>query len=264
MQEIVDRLQRIEDGLHVLGARMQRIETTLDGWRSTLQTATKKEQNALRRKQYKDAKTREEEGRLPLPPRDVLKFRDKRIQPRVLGWASVGMRFGRADQPEKFYAWLIHQWNNCTYLKKPITFSGSAFRIWKVNYRYASGPRDLMHLVERKHVLQKLQNDGEYDDFTKRPWWNWSHAVFSPVFAQMQEMGFDSLPERFRRLCSLMMGGPGCWEVYTDMNWDFRESRANINKMLTRVGIDLQLMLKSCYKGLRVRGSSSPVQLPSS
>ena len=265
MQEIIDRLkslntrvQRIEESLNT---RVQRIEDILAGWEKTLSTASKKESNALRRKQYHKAKKRREEGLLALPVRDILEFRDMRIDPLMQGWASMGMRFGRADQPEQFYTWLIFTWNNCTYLKKPITFSGSSFRIWKENYRYASGSSDLMGFVERKSAVTGM-NKEQHDDFTKRPWWGWSSSVFSRVISRMEGMGFDTLPERFRRCCSLMLGGTGCWEVYTDLHWDFEESQENINKMLRRVGVDLQLMLRAAFTGLRVRGTSSPITLP--
>jgi len=260
MQEIAERLQRIEE---TLNTRMQRIEETLDGWAKTLSAASKKEKNALRRKQYRQAKKREEEGLLPLPKRHILRFRDKRLQPKMHGWAEVGMRFGALDKPEQFFTWLVHQWNNCTYLKKPITFSGSSFRIWNTNHRFAYGPRDLMGYVERKTALQILRDDKEWDDFTKRPWWDWTtHAVFKPVFNEMEELGFDSLPERFRRCCKIMVGGFACLEVYTELHWDFNESRANINRMLTRMGADFQLMLKACFVGLRVKGLTSPVPIP--
>jgi hypothetical protein len=260
MQEIGERLQRIEE---TLNTRMKKIEDTLEGWANTLNAASKKDQNALRRKQYGDAKRREQEGRHSLPERNVLSYRDNRLKPKIHEWAQTGMRFGRADQPEQFFVWLVHQWNNCTYLKKPITFSGSSFRIWGGHHRYAHGPRDLMGYAERRNALQLLRNDAEYDDFKNRPWWDWiTHAVFPPVFNSMLKMGFDELPERFCRCCKIMVGGTGCYEVYTDLNWDFHETKEGINRMLKRIGGDLQLMLKSCYKGLRVKGTESPVTVP--
>jgi hypothetical protein len=79
----------------------------------------------------------------------------------------------------------------------------------------------------------------------------------------MQVLGFASLPERFRTCCKLMMSGFGGHEVYTELYWDLFESRENINRMLQRVGLDLQLMLRACFKGLRVKGIESPVPVPS-
>ena len=242
--------------------QLDRIEGSLKRIEENLVSASKKESNALRRKQYHAAKARKEEGLLALPNCDVLEFRDMRIEPLMQSWASMGMRFGRADQPEWFYTWLVYTWNNKTYLKKPITFSGSSFRIWKVNYRYACGPKDLMGFVERRFAVKPLDNDAEHDDFTKRMWWSWASSVFSRVISRMKEMGFDALPERFRRCCLLMLGGTGDYEVYTDQNWDFEESQKNINQMLKRVGVDLQLMLRAAFTGLRVRHTSSPVHSP--
>ena len=250
-------MQKIAEQLQEMQASLERIEIAVGALQD------KQRKNALRRKQFREAKKLREEGLLPLPPKHMIRFRDRRLAPLVPGWAAQGMRFGRADQPEQFYTWLVHQWNNCTYLKKPITFSGSTFRIWDSTHRFSNGARDLMGYVERKNAVQVLRNDGEHDDFTKRPWWDWSYSVFKPVFAEMEALGFDELPCRFRRCCRLMMGGFGAHEVYTDLFWDFQETRVNINKMLQRVGTDLQLMLRACYIGLRVRGRESPVSLPS-
>ena len=264
MQEIAEQLHRIEEALSDQSSRLQKMEETLESWAQTLSAASKKDQNTLRRKQYHEAQRRAQEGLVQLPERNVLSFRDKRLKPKIHGWAQTGMRFGTADQPEQFFTWLVHQWNNCSYLKKPITFSGSSFRIWDGHHRFSYGSRDLMGYVERKAALQLLRNSAEHDDFSKRPWWDWTtHAVFNPVFIEMsRQEGFDSLPERFLRCCKIMRGGFGGLEVYTDLHWDFHESRENINKMLKKMGTDMQLMLKACYKGLRVRGPTSPVTLP--
>ena len=259
MQEIAERLDRMEAALL---ARMQRIEGKLDAWAKTLSGLSKKEKNALRRRQYREEKRRREEGLLPLPEQHVLKFRDIRLKPKVQGWAEAGMRFGRRDQPEQFLTWFVHQWNNCSYLKKPITFSGSSFRVWGSHIRFSYGPRDLMGYAERRGALQLLRTSAEYDDFQKRPWWDWSYAALMPVFQKMQHMGFAGLPERFRRCIMLMLGGYAECEVYTDLYWDINESRENINRMIKRVGSDLQLMLKACYTGLRVKGPASPSQPP--
>ena len=256
MQEIAERLQRLEGTVTGLIA-------TLASLRDALKIATRKEKNALRRENYREAKKRREEGRVSLPERSVLKFRDARLRPRVRGWAEVGMRFGRADKPEGFYTWLVHAWNNCCYIKKPITFSGSSFRVWSdPGLRYSWGASDLMGYVKRKGTMQLLQNPAQHDDFTKRPWWDWSYAVLMPVFQEMIELGFAELPERFRRCMRIMVGGFGRCEVYTGLYWDTNESRDNINKMLKRVGTDLQLMLRAAWVGLRVKGDTSPVQPP--
>ena len=251
MQEIVERLERMEARLL---ARMDRVEETLRGWAETLSGASKKEKNALRRQQYRQAKRRREQGLVSLPEQHALKFRDPRLKPKVHAWAEAGMRFGRQDKPEQFFTWFVHQWNNCSYLKKPITFSGSSFRVWGSHVRFSYGPRDLMGFAERRGTLQVLRTSAEHDDFQKRPWWDWSYAVLMPVYQEMERMGFAELPERFRRCTKLMLGGFA--------GWDVNESRENINRMLKRVDSDLQLMLRACYVGLRIKGPVSPQQPP--
>ena len=106
MQEIGQRLEQMEKRLL---ARMDRVEKVLRGWAETLSGASKKEKNALRRQQYREAKRRREKGLVSLPEEHVLKFRDVRLKPKVHAWAEAGMRFGRKDQPEQFFTWFVHQ-----------------------------------------------------------------------------------------------------------------------------------------------------------
>ena len=44
--------------------------------------------------------------------------------------------------------------------------------------------------------MQLLRSPAEQDDFSKRPWWDWSYSVFKPVFAEMQALGFDERAAR--------------------------------------------------------------------
>ena len=210
--------------VRLMRSELQNLAGRLDAWENVVRTLDKKKKNHVRREQYELAKKRREEGLLPLPEKSILGYRDPRLLPRTKQWADTGMRFAAADQPENFLVWLVHQWNCCTYLRKPVTFSGSSFRIWNGHTRYAYGSRDLMHYTERKNVIQLFRNPGEHDDFSKRPWWDWVHGVFYKVFAAMVDLGLDKAPERFLRYMKLTCGGFGGFEVYTDMCWDFNES----------------------------------------
>ena len=259
MQEIGTEVLR---EVRLMRSELQTLAGRLDAWENVVRTLDKKKKNHVRREQYELAKKRREEGLLPLPEKCILGYRDKRLLPRTKQWADAGMRFAAADQPENFLVWLVHQWNCCTYLKKPVTFSGSSFRIWNGHTRYAYGSRDLMHYTERKNMIQLFRNPGEHDDFMKRPWWDWVHAVFYKVYSAMEDLGLDKAPERFVRYMKLTCGGFSGYEVYTDMYWDFNESLENMNKMFKRVGTDFQIILRSMHKGLRVRGRESPVMVP--
>ena len=167
-----------------------------------------------------------------------------------------------ADQPAAFCTWLVHQWNNCTYIKKPVTFSGSSFRIWNGCTRYAYGSRDLLNFSERKPSIGVLRNLAEHQDFCARPWWDWNWAVYRQVFNEMDSIGLSETPERFQRLVRIMAGGFGSYEVYSDLFWDFNESFENINKMFRRIGTDLQIMLRAVHTGLRIKGLQSPIPIP--
>ena len=255
VNEVVQQVKHMRRELGELGQR-------LDQWQEVADAVQKRKKNCTRRKQYAAQKSRMQEGLLPLVDKPVLTFRDKRLAPKFVQWAQVGMKFAAADQPTQFCTWLVHQWNNCTFLKKPITFSGSSFRIWNGHTRYAYGPRDLMNFSERKSGFPLFRNPAEHSDFVGRPWWDWSWSVFRQVFNEMVERGFDEAPERFQRLCRLMAGGFGFLEVYSDLFWDFNESQENLNKMIKRIGIDFQLMLRAVHTGLRVKGTESPIPIP--
>ena len=254
MQEIVAKLGDLCDRMSSLEAVVQKLVS---------QTMTKEERNALRRQYYRQAREAELKDRLILPNRHVLTDGDDRLEKFHGAWAEVGMRFGKLDQPEHFLTWFVHEWNCCTYTKKPITFSGSSFRVWLGHLRHPFGAGDLMHYYQspkRQNCLQ-LRSEAEYQDFQGRPWWDWGYRVLFPVFCKMAPLGFDTLPARFQRCVRILLGGFGGLEVLSGMEpWDPNAGRHNINKMLCRIGADYVSMLRACFIGLKV--SPCPVQAP--
>ena len=259
-------LHEIRSDVRQLRDEVRGLQSRLDKWETTWRHLDKKKQNEVRRKQYLDQRRRREEGLLPLPDKHVLSCRNRLLVPKFAEWAQVGMRFAACDKPGPFVTWVVHQWNNCTYLKKPITFSGSSFRVWNGHCRTAVGPRDLMHFSERKLSMPPLRNLNEHDDFTKRPWWDWGRAVMYPVYDEMRELGLEESKydgcTRFRQCVQLIIGCFNLFEVMPGVYWDFNESLKNLNLMLRKVGTDFQCMLRAVHTGLRVKGSESPVKIP--
>ena len=219
--------------------------------------------NALRRQCYRQQKQARQEGRLALPEAHILNKRDDRLSKFVPQWAEAGKKFAAAGStPEKFLAWLVYQWNSCTYLKKPITFSGSSFRVWVGHLRHPYGAGDLMHLY-KKRTCVLLRSEAEYQDWQGRPWWRWGQVVLHPVYEAMNLPGpgtFNTFPERFQRGVRLLLSGFGMLEVYTDLYWDNYETRANVNKMLKRVGPEYMSMLTACFNGLKA--AACPAEIP--
>jgi hypothetical protein len=259
-------LREIRSDVRQLRGEVRGLVSRLDEWETAYRALDKKKQNAVRRKQYAEQKRRREEGLLPLPERHVLSFKDPRLDPKIAEWAQVGMRFASRNSPGLFVTWVVHQWNNRTYLKKPITFSSTSFRVWNGQCRSAVGTRDLMNFSERKLSMPPLRGPDEHDDFTKRPWWDWGRAVMFPLYQEMQELGLDD-PKydgsvRFRQCLQLLIGCFNMYEVVPGVYWDFSESLKNMNLMLRKVGTDFQIMLRAVHKGLRVTGSESPVNIP--
>jgi len=277
LREIRSDLKHLRDEVRGLVSRVNTWDTIyrvevrelvsrLDTWETTYRALDKKTQNDVRRKQYADKRRHREEGLMSLPTRHVLSFRNRLLVPKIAEWAKVGMGFARRDQPGLFVTWVVHQWNNRTYLKKPVTFSSSSFRVWNGQCRSAIGTRDLMHFSERKMSMPPLRGPDEHDDFSKRPWWEWGRSVMYPLYEEMQRIGLDE-PRyrdsvRFRRCLQLLIGCFNMFEVIPGVYWDFQESLININLMLRKVGTDFQYMLRAVHKGLRVTGSDSPVNIP--
>ena len=240
----------MQDQMHRMEASLTRVESMLH----TLMNASSEKQRAAeqRRLQYVAAKEMRERGKVSLPTFHVIDVRDQRIQCKVQEWALAGMRFGRADKPELFLEWICYQWNSCCYLKKPLTYSGGYFRVHTGSARHNYGPFDLMGLNNKNKDL--MQNDGHLTDFRNRPWWNWAYNVLFPVYTAMEDLpGFGDLPERFLKGVRLVLGGYGGHEVYTEIYWDPNETRANLNRMLKRVGLDVRLMWRACGSGLRMK-----------
>ena len=209
-----------------LRRELQVLSGRLDTWEACVKTVDEKRKNALRREQYREERRRRKERLLALPDRPVLQFKNGLLAPRFAQWAQAGMRFAAAGKgPGPFVTWLVHQWNCCTYLKKPVTFSGSSFRVWNGTIRCA-------YLI----------------------WWDLGLLRLVPGVRR------DARPGP--RQLALLIGGFASYEVLPGICWDFNESRENLNKMLRRVGTDLQCMLRAVHKGLRVKGSESPVPVP--
>jgi hypothetical protein len=228
---------------------LRRLEEKVDRLLSV--DSERRDAKARRRQHYQEAKAMREKGRIRLPEFHVLCKRDGRLESKRPAWVSEGMRFGAANDPAGFVAWLVYQWNSCTYLKKPVTFSGGYYRVHTGQIRYSYGASDLMGLNEKQAI--RLRTDADHVDFQERPWWKWSLNVLYPVWSGMEgQPGFDALPVFFCRGVRLLLGGFGEYEVYTGLCWDPAETLPDVNRMLKRVAADLRLMWKGCRRGLRV------------
>ncbi len=250
-------MQEIAANLKELCERIKKLEEVVE--KLITQTMTKEERNSLRRQYYRQQKEAELKDRLILPEAHILTCRDDRLQRFVKRWAAIGMEFGARDDPAGFVTWFVHQWNCCTYLKKPITFSGSSFRVWLGHLRHPYGAGDLMHYYRKRTGPVCLRSEAEHQDFQHRPWWGWGLKVLMPVVQEMEEMGFDELPARFQRCVRILLGG--YTELHVgDLLWDPNEDRHNVNKMLKTLGPDYKGMLRACFIGLKV--DPCPVTAP--
>ena len=236
IQETLDKMASHFDSLEkrfdAFDKRFDSIEDRLD--KMTVGELTAKQKNALRRQHYREAKAQKMKGRIPLPNTHCFGDRcDRRLREKFPEWAKEGLKYGVTNRPEAFISWLVHQWNSKTYLKKPVTFSGSAFRVWTGHARHALGPGDLMHLYRKRRIHYPfLRTPEEWDDFSKRPMWNWTTIVVKGVVQEMRESPqWNGFHERFKRMLCLLAGGMVEMEV-RGIQWDFYETQENINEMM--------------------------------
>ena len=260
LESIVSRLAAIEEKVANLASLWEAssLEAKVD--RLLHDVDERKRSAAQRKRQYKEARERREHGKIALPAHNhVLKRRDPRIEAKLPEFVDAGYRFAAADDPEGFAAWLVYQWNSCTYLKKPITFSGGYYRVYAGGVRCPYGAFDLMGYNKKQKQL--LRHQADYDDFGSRPWWDWCYIVLFPVWERMVGEGRQRFPKRFERCVRVLLGDYGECKVSDGLYWGQSESMQNINRMLRTVGTDLWLMWKGCLRGLR---SQSEIPLPKS
>ena len=236
-------------------AQLDRIEAKLDA--ILARDKGRKQAATERKKQYRQKKLIRERGRFPLPENGVLKTRDVRLRAKQPEWARRMLEFGKQGKLEEFLRWFVWDYNCCTYLKKPITFSGGYFRVDIGGVRSPYSEFELMGLT--KHRL-KMRHAADADDFSKRPWWSWSYLVLQPVYQLMREMpGFDEVHERFDEGLLLLQGSYSVTpvEVYTELYWDQNESLKTLNKMLKKTGPLLHECWRACAHGLRTKTDPS-------
>ena len=256
MQEIAAKLEGVLERLESVEERLVQLDDKM--CKLVMGQTSKKEKNALRRQYYRERKAEAFKDRMRLPDFNILGNRDKRLQ-KAEEWADIGLRFGKADRPEAFISWLVYVWNSECYLKKPITFSGSAFRVWNGSCRYALGAGDLMHYYRKRvKMVPFLRNEGERQDFSERPWWGWGCYVLRPVVLEMKESElWETFSERFKTMVQILAGG-ACEVRIGSTCWDFNEEMQEINTMIKRIAPIWKSLLEACLTGLRASSCPSP------
>ena len=213
---------------------------------------TKEKKNALRRQYYREAKAERDSGKLKLPTVHVFGCGrpDRRVC--IERFVQEGLRFGRINEPFGFLKWFVYMWNSETYLKKCVTYSGSAFCVWNGTCRYKIGLGDLMHYYRRRvKLVPFLRSNDEEADFRSRPWWDWGTNVLRPVvFAMREHEEWGTFDEHFKTWVSLLCGGVAEVKI-DDCYWDFFAGRNEINKMMKKIGPQFLQVLEACIAGLR-------------
>ena len=241
MKQVLASLQQLHEKVDALSQKFEMM---------TQQGSTKQKKNALRRLYYREKKAERETGKLPLPSAHVLTRRDPRVcRDRFV---AQGIRFGRVNEPLGFLRWFVYMWNSETYLKKCVTYSGSAFCVWNGVCRYKTGLGDMMHYYRKRvKLVPFLRTDEEEADFRVRPWWDWGSSTLRPVVFEMRDHEeWDTFDDNFKTLVSLLCGGVAEVRI-ADCDWDFCAGRREINLMMKKIGPQFIRVLEACISGLR-------------
>ena len=131
--------------------------------------------------------------------------------------------------------------------------------MWNGSCRHPYGVGDLMHLYRKRLKMVPFFRDAsDYQDFQDRPWWMWGSYVLAPVIREMkQRPQWRTFSKTFKVCVQLLLGGFA--EVRVDqvgVNWDFHESRANLDKMMKHLAPVWLRVLNACANGLR--GANEP------
>ena len=242
--KVLARLDTLEQKIDILGDKFDKMN---------VQEASKKQKNALRRQIYREKMQEIKKGQLTLPEHHCMMRRDARVDTKVyLEW---GIKYGRANQPYQYLEKLVHHWNTKVYLKKPVTYSGSSFRIWNGTCRVSRGPGDLMHFYRKRvrNTGKFIRNPGELYDFHRRPWFRWGTKVLCPIIMDLKEHEeWDSFDDHFKLAVQLLCGGIA--ELKIDgIFWDLDHDADTLNKLIRRVSNTWHKVLESCLNGLRTK-----------
>ena len=248
LQEIVTRLATLEQKVDVLGGKIDKMN---------IQETSQKQKNALRRQVYREKLQAQKKGLITLPEHHCMLKRDRRLD--ISMYIKWGIEHGRTNTPYKFLSKVVAHWNTEVYLKKPVTFSGSSYRIWNGTCRIARGAGDLMHFYRKRLRMtgKYIRNPGEEYDFHRRPWFMWGSKVLWPVVEEMKEHDeWDSFDRHFKVAVQLLCGGKACLEV-ADEFWDLDHPADTLNKIIPRVSTIWHKVLETCLTALKITKNKS-------
>ena len=251
-------LRELVAKVDALGSKMEHFEAKLDAVSEKFNTlmlkeATANQKKAVRRAIYREKHAEMITGRISLPKFNCMEQSDVRIDLTPL--IEMGKQYGKMNKPYQFLTSVVHHWNTKLYLKKPVTFSGSAFRIWNGACRIPRGPGDLMHYY-RKRINsrgQLLRNKNEEYDFHRRPWFSWADRFLWPIVSQLKESPeWEQYDSHFKTCVQLLCSGKAEMQ-FDDLTWDLQLPMQEFNKVFPKVSHIWHKVLEACLVGLKMK-----------
>ena len=155
-----------------------------------------KREREAERKRAQRTRDREqrEKGLLPLP-RDIWR-RDERIKLKYLQWAHVGLQFGMAGEWRTFCQYLAHEWNVCTYNKKPIAKCSNYPHWWDNGIRHDYTWCDMFG--SERGIVPKTAPEIK--------WWDWGFHMLAVVQRMENLPDWPNVNKQFLQAMQVAMG----------------------------------------------------------
>ena len=155
-----------------------------------------------KRKQRVVQRQEAEKGLLP-PPIDIWK-RDDRLKVKYLEWAHVAMQFGLAGEWRIFFQFLADDWNNHTFLKKPLARISNRLHRWDGGIRHECTWCDM------------FGSERAVNPFTAHEigWWSFRYHFMAIVSCMRRLPLFKQIQPEFMKAIQIMLGDLG--ELFDD------------------------------------------------
>ena len=151
---------------------------------------------AAERKRVQRARDREHRRRALLSiPNDIWR-QDPRIKVKYLQWAHIGIQFGISGDWRLFLQHLAHDWNACTYLKKPIARCSNYPHWWDSGLRHENTWCDMFG--SERGIVPKTAAEIKF--------WDFGNHVFAVVQRMETMPQWPNCPKNFVEAMQVAMG----------------------------------------------------------
>ena len=110
--------------------------------------------------------------------------------------AHVGIHFGLSGEWRRFLEYLAHDWNSCTYTKKPIAKISNRCHWWDKGLRHECTWCDMFG--SERGIVPKTAAEIK--------WWDWSMHMLAVVQRMADMPDWPNVTKEFVKACQIAMG----------------------------------------------------------